>query len=59
MSFFVQTDPLLKVMVAFATKLNMSLKNLKFTFDGSTVTEDETPQNLDMEDDDCIDVAML
>lgn len=51
-----QSDPLRKVMVAFATKLNTSLKNLKFVFDGSVVDEDQTPQDLDMEDGDCIDV---
>lgn len=42
-------------MVAFATKLSTSLKNLKFMFDGSVVSEDQTPQDLEMEDDDCID----
>ena len=45
-------------MVAFAKKLNCSLEKLKFTFDGAVVAEDHTPENLDMEDDDCIDVAL-
>lgn len=44
-------------MVAFASKLNISLKNLKFMFDGSVVQENQTPLDLDMEDDDCIDVV--
>lgn len=52
---FLQTDPLRKVMVAFAAKLNSPLDKLKFTFDGAVVEEHHTPENLDMEDDDCID----
>lgn len=45
-------------MVAFASKLDISLSNLKFLFDGSIVQESQTPLDLDMEDDDCIDVAV-
>lgn len=43
-------------MVAFAKELVTSLKNLKFIFDGCPVDENQTPLDLDMEDDDCIDV---
>lgn len=51
-------DRLQKVMVAFAEELDTPLKNLKFYFDGTLVLEDQTPLDLDMENEDCIDVAL-
>lgn len=53
-----QKDRLQKVMVAFAEELDTPLKNLKFYFDGTLVLEDQTPLDLDMENEDCIDVAL-
>lgn len=43
---------------AYANKTGKSLDQLRFTFDGEAVTETQTPQELDMVDDDKIDVAV-
>ena len=43
-------------MVAFAAELKTPVENLKFFFDGNLLSN-ETPLDLEMENDDCIDVV--
>ena len=56
---FLQTDPLLKAMTAFASELNTDIMKLKFSFDGDTITPAQTAADLDMENHDCIDVIVV
>lgn len=44
------------LMERFAEKENLPLEKLIFRFDGDKVDPESTPEDLDMEDDDCIDV---
>ena len=55
----IQSDPLQKAMTAFASALGVSVTKLKFMFDGDPIQPTQTATDLDMEDDDCIDVAMI
>lgn len=43
-------------MVAFASELKLPLSRLKFSFDGEIIDPSQTAQDLEMENDDCIDV---
>ena len=52
-------DPLGKVMTAFAAALEVPVSQLQFTFDGESVSPDQTPSDLDMEHDDIIDARLL
>ena len=54
-----QSDPLQKAMTAFASALGVSITKLKFLFDGDPIKPTQTADDLDMENDDCIDVAMV
>ena len=46
-------------MTAFASALGVSITKLKFLFDGDPIKPTQTADDLDMENDDCIDVAMV
>ena len=46
-------------MVEFASSRDLSLEQLKFSFDGDKVNPESTPEELDMEDGDCIDVGVV
>ncbi len=56
---FLQDDPLQKILTAFASKLDVSISKLKFSFDGDDINPSQTAQDLDMENDDCIDVIVM
>ena len=58
MSSSPQTDHLQKAMTAFASALGISITKLKFTFDGDPIKPTQTAEELDMENDDCIDVRI-
>lgn len=45
-------------MTAFAADLNVPISKLKFSFDGETISPTQTAQDLEMENDDCIDVTV-
>lgn len=45
-------------MTAFASELKTTTSKLKFSFDGDTIIPTQTAQDLDMENDDCIDVIV-
>lgn len=44
------------VMKQYAERRGVALKSLKFVFDGEIVNPDETPEDLDLEGEECIDV---
>ena len=54
-----QMDPLGKVMTAFAAALEVPVSQLQFTFDGDSISPDQTPSGLDMDHDDIIDARLL
>ncbi|RHZ72473.1 hypothetical protein Glove_242g127 [Diversispora epigaea] len=47
-----------KLMDAFCARQGKSLNSLRFLYDGERVRENQTPQELDMEDGDTIDVMV-
>ena len=47
-----------KLMNAFATRQGVNIKTVRFLFDGERIREDQTPQQLGLEDNDSIDVVM-
>ena len=55
--YFPQTDPLERLMREYAMKCGLNHESLTFTFDGDVVRKSQTPESLEMEDDDCLDVA--
>lgn len=52
-------DPLSKIIDAFSDFMEMDADSLRFDFDGDILEGDQTPADLDMEDDDLIDVSKL
>jgi len=46
------------LMEEFAANQSLSVEKLKFFFDGERIDANSTPEELDMEDDDCIDVVV-
>ena len=54
-----QTKPLETMFAEYATFRNVKRSNLKFSFDGDPLDGTETPEDLDMEDENVIDVRVL
>ncbi|XP_072024528.1 small ubiquitin-related modifier 2-A-like [Amphiura filiformis] len=48
--------PLRKLMSAYADKQGLRLAAIRFMFDGTNIGEKDTPDKLEMEDDDVIEV---
>lgn len=57
-AFSFQTDPLEKLMVAYCEFRKLPRSRLKFSFDGDELKGGETPEQLDMENEDVIDVRI-
>ncbi|KAL9981634.1 hypothetical protein ACROYT_G010366 [Oculina patagonica] len=53
-----KTDPLEKLMTAYCEFRKLPRSRLKFSFDGEVLKGGETPDQLDMEDEDVIDVRV-
>jgi len=53
-----QTTPLQKLMQAFCNRQGVALNSVRFLFDGARLSPNQTPQELDMEDGDVIDVMV-
>jgi len=53
-----KTDPLEKLMAAYCEFRNLPRSRLKFLFDGDELKGGETPEQLDMENEDVIDVRI-
>jgi len=52
------TTQLSKLMNAFCQRQGVQMNSVRFLFDGQRLTETQTPQQLDMEDGDVIDVMV-
>ena len=50
------TTPLNKLMAAFCQRNGVAQNSVRFLFDGNRVNPNQTPQELEMEDGDVIDV---
>ncbi len=48
-----------KIFREYAYKLKVPYERLSFSFDGARLEVSETPDSVDMEDDECIDVIGL
>ncbi|KAI8138533.1 ubiquitin-related domain-containing protein [Fennellomyces sp. T-0311] len=53
-----QTTPLRKLMDAYCERQGKSLDSVRFLYDGHRVLATDTPQRLDMDDGDTIDVMV-
>ncbi|KAH7907434.1 small ubiquitin-related modifier [Hygrophoropsis aurantiaca] len=47
-----------KLQGAYATKVGKDVASIRFLYDGARINDDDTPQSLDMEDNDTIDVMV-
>lgn len=47
-----------KIFMAYGKRVGLSISKLKFTLDGDRITETETPEDYDLEDQDQIDVFL-
>ena len=47
-----------KLMGAYANRQGVQLRAIRFLFDGERIREDQTPQDIGLEDGDSIDVVM-
>jgi len=52
------TTPLQKLMQAFCNRQGVALNSVRFLFDGQRLSANQTPQELEMEDGDVIDVMV-
>jgi len=48
--------PLSKLMKAYCDRQGLSIRQIRFRFDGQPINETDTPSQLEMEDEDTIDV---
>ncbi|CAI5679943.1 unnamed protein product [Oreochromis niloticus] len=48
--------PLSKLMEAYCERQGLSMRQIRFRFDGQPINETDTPSQLEMEDEDTIDV---
>ena len=53
------TTEMSKLMDAFCTRQGLAAADVRFLFDGDAIRREDTPQSLQMEDGDSIDVAMV
>nr|VZI46060.1 unnamed protein product [Spirometra erinaceieuropaei] len=51
-----RTTPLKKLMTAYCDRLGLTLSNVRFTCDGEHVQQEDTPESLDLNDHDTIEV---
>ena len=51
-----QKSKMLELMHRYAEEKNLKLKELCFKFDGETLDPNDTPETLDLEGNECIDV---
>ncbi|RIA89031.1 small ubiquitin-related modifier-like protein [Glomus cerebriforme] len=53
-----KTKPLQKLMEVFSERNGLTMRTLKFLYDGDRIKNDDTPESLEMEDGDAIDVMV-
>ena len=51
-----RTTPLRKLKQAYCERQGVPMNSLRFMFDGHRIGDDQTPKELDMDDDDVIEV---
>lgn len=52
-------SPMLKLMEAFCARHNLLRDQIRFLYDGVRVRDDETPDSLDMDGEDTVDVFLF
>ena len=52
-----QTDSLQKLIDGYCEKRHLPHNSVRLTFDGDVITSQQTPDSLDLEDDDLLDVV--
>jgi len=53
-----RTTKLSKLQGAYANKVGKDVGSIRFLYDGTRINDDDTPESLDMEDNDTIDVMV-
>ncbi|KAF8829740.1 hypothetical protein HHX47_DHR2000080 [Lentinula edodes] len=53
-----RVTPLRKLLVAYATKVGKEPHTIRFLYDGARINDSDTPESLEMEDNDTIDVMV-
>ncbi|KAH9961922.1 small ubiquitin-related modifier [Russula dissimulans] len=53
-----RTTKLSKLQGAYANKVGKDVGSIRFLYDGARINDDDTPQTLEMEDNDTIDVMV-
>ena len=53
-----KTIPMSRLMNAYCQRQGVNLNAVRFIFDGSRINSSQTPEDLEMEDGDVIDVMM-
>ncbi|KAK0200145.1 ubiquitin-like protein [Desarmillaria ectypa] len=53
-----RSTKLSKLQGAYASKVGKDVATIRFLYDGNRIQEDDTPQSLEMEDNDTIDVMV-
>jgi small ubiquitin-related modifier len=51
-----KNTPMKKLMQAYCDRKGIRMDSIRFVFDGTIITSDHTPVQLEMEEDDCIEV---
>lgn len=52
------TTPFSKIFSAYCKKIGTDTADIRFLFEGARVSPDQTPADLDMSDEDCIDAMV-
>ncbi|CAA7266712.1 unnamed protein product [Cyclocybe aegerita] len=53
-----RSTKLSKLQGAYASKVGKDVGSIRFLYDGTRISDDDTPQSLDMDDNDTIDVMV-
>jgi len=53
-----KSTKLSKLQAAYATKVGKDVGTIRFLYDGNRINDDDTPESLDMADNDTIDVMV-
>lgn len=53
-----KTTPLSKLMTAYCSRQGVEITSIRFLFDGQRIMQENTPNDLDMENEDVIDAVL-
>ncbi|VDL37157.1 unnamed protein product [Hymenolepis diminuta] len=51
-----RSTPFKKLMTAYCQRLGLTLNNVRFTCDGEHINQDDTPESMDISDNDTVEV---